>query len=114
MLPAYIARAGIDLLLDVGVDAIAEWTRTLSARLVAGGRDRGLELLGPADPSLRAPTTAFRVQGGAAVESAMRVRGVLPSARGAAIRIAPHYYNTLEEMDRVLDVLAEVAHGQGL
>ena len=108
VLPAYIARAGIELLLDVGVDAIADWTRALSARLVEGGRARGLELLGPSDPAARAPTTAFRVKDSAAAEAAMRERGFLPSARGPAVRLAPHYLNTLEEMDRALDALVDV------
>ena len=39
----------------------------------------------------------------------MRTRGVIPSARGRAIRLAPHFYTTLEEVDRSLDVLAPVA-----
>jgi selenocysteine lyase/cysteine desulfurase len=38
----------------------------------------------------------------------MRSRGVLPSARGAVIRLAPHFYNTIEDVDRGLDLLAEV------
>lgn len=113
VLPAYIARAGLELLLDLGIGAIADWTRTLSARLVEGGRERGLTILGPTDPALRAPTTAFRVRDSAAAESAMRDRGVLPSARGPAIRLAPHYFNTLEDIDRALAVLAEVSREQG-
>ena len=38
----------------------------------------------------------------------MREHGVLPSARGPVIRLAPHYYNTLDDVDLALDVLADV------
>ena len=43
----------------------------------------------------------------------MRARGVLPSARGPVIRLAPHFYNTLDDVDTALDVLASypLAHG---
>jgi selenocysteine lyase/cysteine desulfurase len=39
----------------------------------------------------------------------MRARGVIPSARGEVIRLAPHFYTTIDDVDRALDVLAEVA-----
>ena len=39
----------------------------------------------------------------------MRARGILPSARGTVIRLAPHFYNTIDDVDRALDTLAEVA-----
>ena len=38
----------------------------------------------------------------------MRARGVLPSARGPVIRLAPHYYSTLDDVDAALDVLVDV------
>lgn len=109
VLPAYVARAGMELLLDAGLAAVGEWTRALAGRLVEGGRARGLVLMGPADPALRTPTVAFRVADAHGIEDAMRRRGILASARGPAIRLAPHYYSTLEDVERTLDVLVEVA-----
>jgi selenocysteine lyase/cysteine desulfurase len=38
----------------------------------------------------------------------MRRAGVLPSARGPVIRLAPHFYNTIEDVDVALDVLTAV------
>jgi selenocysteine lyase/cysteine desulfurase len=105
----YIARAGMEMLESVGLDAIGEWNRVLSGRLAEGGLARGLQLHGPADPDLRAPTTAFVVPGDSHdVEAAMRERGVLPSARGPVIRLAPHFFNTLDDVDTALDVFADV------
>jgi selenocysteine lyase/cysteine desulfurase len=40
----------------------------------------------------------------------MRESGVIASARGDVIRLAPHFYSTIDDVDRSLDVLAEVVH----
>lgn len=109
VLQAYVARAGMELLEGIGLDAIREWTEELSRALVAGGEERGLELMGSPDPRRKAPTTAFRVPGDShEVEEALKRRGVLASARGPAIRLAPHFYSTLADVERALDALADV------
>jgi len=106
---AFVARAAMDLLHQVGLEEIGRWTRVLSGALIEGGQARGLELLGTTDPHQKAPTTAFLVPGDShLVEKKMRERGILASARGPAIRLAPHFYSTLEEVDTALDALAEV------
>jgi selenocysteine lyase/cysteine desulfurase len=111
---AYIARAGLDVIHDVGPAAIAEWIRVLSARLMSGGAARGLELYGTTDLARKAPTTAFRVPGDSAdIERRLRAHGVLASARGSVIRLAPHFYSSLEDVDRALDALAYVVHHEG-
>ena len=106
---AYIARAGLEIIHEVRPAAIASWVRTLSDRLVEGGAARGLVLQGTPNAIHKAPTTAFTVgSDSSAVERAMRERGVIPSARGNVMRLAPHFYNTIDDVDRALDVLAEV------
>ena len=108
VLAAYVARAGMELIEATGLEAVGQWNRVLTRRLIGGGLDRGLELLGPVDPDHRTPSTAFAVSDSGAVEAAMRARGVLTSARGPAIRLAPHFINTLAEIDQALDTLVEV------
>ncbi len=108
VLAAYVARAGMEMIEATGLEAVGRWNRTLSGHLIRGGLDRGLELLGPVDPDRRTPSTAFAVSHSSTVEAAMRARGVLSSARGPAIRLAPHFINTLAEVDQALDTLVEV------
>ena len=109
---AYMARAGLEIIHDVGPANIAAWTRVLSHRLVAGGRERGLTLSGTPNAARKSPTTAFWVgEGSESVERRMRARGVIPSARGSVIRLSPHFYSTIQDVDRALDTLAEVLHG---
>ena len=105
---AYIARAGMQIINQLGPTAIRGWHCALARRLIDGGRERGLVLHGTDDVSRKTATTAFVVQDSHAVERAMRERGILPSARGPVIRLAPHFYSTLNDVDTALDVLAEV------
>jgi selenocysteine lyase/cysteine desulfurase len=106
---AYIARAGMEMVSSIGVDRIRAWHEVLSQRLRDGGRERGLTQHGTTDTSRKTANTAFVVRDSHAIENAMRERGVLPSARGPVIRIAPHFYNTIDDIDTALDLLAELA-----
>jgi selenocysteine lyase/cysteine desulfurase len=108
---AYIARAGLEIIHEVGPANIAAWTRLLSDRLVAGGTARGLRLYGTPNAESKSPTTAFWVGSDSdTVERRMRARGVIPSARGSVIRLSPHFYSTIQDVDRALDTLAAVLH----
>jgi selenocysteine lyase/cysteine desulfurase len=112
VLNAYIARAGMEVIADVNPASIRAWHEVLAARLIDGGRARGLTLHGPDDVRQKTATTAFVVPDSHAVEAAMRARGVLPSARGPVIRLAPHFYNTLDDVDCALDTLADVVRAR--
>jgi selenocysteine lyase/cysteine desulfurase len=68
-------------------------------------------LHGSSNPARKAPTTAFWVgTDSAIVERRMRERGVIPSARGSVLRLSPHFYSTLDDVDEALDTLASVLH----
>jgi selenocysteine lyase/cysteine desulfurase len=103
---AYIARAGMQIINELGPASIRAWLEVLSRRLIDGGRARGLTLHGHDDVSRKTATTAFVVGDSHAVESAMRERGIIASARGEVIRLAPHFYSTIADVDRALDALA--------
>jgi len=103
---AYVARAGMEVLRSIGLDAIEGWNRRLTEALLTGAEDRGLRILGTRNPSEKATTTAILVDGDAhAVETELKRRGVMGSARGPAVRLAPHFYSTLEDVDRALTAL---------
>ncbi len=106
---AYVARAGMEAILEVEPAKIERWTEYLSSRLIEGGRARGLELLGPDDPREKTPSTAFVCPGDShRAEVMLRDRGVIGSARGPVVRLAPHFYSTEEDVEIALDALAEV------
>ena len=98
----------MEIVTGIGVNKIRAWHEVLAGRLIDGGNDRGLALHGTADARRKTATTAFVVRNSDAVETAMRARGVLPSARGPVIRLAPHFYNSIADVDAALDALAEI------
>jgi selenocysteine lyase/cysteine desulfurase len=105
---AYVARAGMEIINALGPSNIRAWLLALGQRLIDGGRARGMVLHGTDDMRRKTATTAFVVGDSHAVEHAMRERGVIASARGDVIRLAPHFYSTTDDVDRALDVLAQV------
>jgi selenocysteine lyase/cysteine desulfurase len=105
---AYVARAGMEIINTVGPANIRAWLVEVGQHLIDGGRARGLTLHGPPDMNRKTSTAAFVVDDSHHVESAMRERGVIASARGAVIRLAPHFYSTIDDVDRALDILADV------
>jgi selenocysteine lyase/cysteine desulfurase len=109
---AYVARAGMQMINEIGVPAIRSWLEVLGRRLIDGGRARGLVLLGTDDMAHKTATTAYLVDDSHLVESKMRERGVIASARGPVIRLSPHYYSSIEDVDTALDTLASVLAGR--
>jgi selenocysteine lyase/cysteine desulfurase len=107
MINAYVARAGMEILNGLGVSNIRAWHQVLSRRLIDGGLARGLTPHGSTDVTSKTVSTAFVVDDSHSVEQKMRSRGIIASARGPVIRLAPHFYSTLEDCDRSLDALAE-------
>jgi selenocysteine lyase/cysteine desulfurase len=66
-------------------------------------------LHGQDDPTRKSPSTAFVCPGDShRIEALLRARGVIASARGPVIRLAPHFYSTMEECDLALDALLAV------
>ena len=102
----YVARAGMEVITALGVERIRAWQLLLAQRLIDGGRARGLSLFGPDDVHRKTASTAFVVPDSHALEVAMRRRGVIASARGPVIRLAPHFYSTFDDVDAALDALA--------
>ncbi len=116
-------RAAVRYALDVGIETARDRARSLAAyareRLAAvpGVRvlDRGAELCAIV-------TVQPGQHEGEAIKLALRVRGINTSSpdrsdavidmdqKGAksALRISPHYYNTREEIDTAVEVLAEL------
>ncbi len=112
ILNAYIGRSGMDIIASIGVEKICSRHEVLAKRLRDGGRERGLTQHGTSDLARKTANSAFIVNDSHAIEAAMRKRGVLPSARGPVIRLAPHFYNTIDDVDRALDMLAELTRAE--
>lgn len=100
-----MALAGMELLLDWGVEAVAEHLRHVTNRLAQHASSLGLEVL-PAE--LRAPhILGVRILGGMppGLIAALAEEGVYCSDRLGVLRVSPHVWCREEDPDRFRDVL---------
>jgi len=107
----YAATEGPRILRRAGIEAVREKSLRQTARLIAMADERGYAVTAPRDPARRGGTVAFDVPHGAEVSQELLARDVVIDYRpGAGIRVAPHFYNTDDEVDRVVhevdDILA--------
>jgi kynureninase len=105
----YAAIEGPRIVREAGVDTIRAQSRRLTARLVELADARGWRVHAPRDPDRRAGTVALDVPQGQAVCRALLERNIVTDYRpGAGVRIAPHFYNTDDEIETVVAAMDEV------
>jgi selenocysteine lyase/cysteine desulfurase len=110
VLDATAAAVAVDLLLEVGTVQVEERVLALGGNLATGLKERGYELVAPWPRAARETSAivAFR-RPGSSVHQVMRdllVAGIVAQAKDGAVLLSPHFYNTEQEVTRVLDVLA--------
>lgn len=111
MLPAAAAEAALKLLNQIGVAPIAAWLATLSQVAIEEAEALGLEVVSPRQVGAKGGNTAIRVGQAAPLERAMAAQGYIVSARNDVIRIAPHFYNTTDEVAGAVRALARLLRG---
>lgn len=104
----YAAREGYRTVAEVGAARIRATSEVLTAHLVEGALARGIAVRTPLAPSARAGTVTLDVgEGTAAAAQRLIGSGIIVDHRpGAGIRVGPHFFNTVEECERLLDALA--------
>jgi len=101
---AFELKAALDYLNGVGLDRIAEQVLRLSSKVWHGMQELGLTLFTPAEPQSGIVTCV--VDDGEAVGELLSSNNIVASINvGRELRISPHFFNTAEEIDRLLSVL---------
>ncbi|MCZ6676632.1 MAG: aminotransferase class V-fold PLP-dependent enzyme [Candidatus Poribacteria bacterium] len=102
----YGLGAAIELLLEIGIPNIERRVLDLTDRLIEGLRLKGYRLLTPTGESERSGIVVFESDRYASAELCERLRreNVIGAERGG-VRLSPHFYNSEDEMDGVLDLL---------
>jgi cysteine desulfurase/selenocysteine lyase len=103
-------QAAVDLLLEAGPGAVEERVLGLAGHLAAGLAESGHQVVEPWPRERRESSgiVSFRRSGSSAHEVLRELNAARVVGRVHAdfVRLAPHFYNTYEEIERVLDVLA--------
>lgn len=99
--------ASIDLLLEVGIDRVWRAIRSLNDHLVSALGSAGHRVGSPLDEVGRSGSVLFRPRTGDPVALAARLAAerIVVSCRRGQIRVSPHFYNTTDDIDRLLAAL---------
>jgi selenocysteine lyase/cysteine desulfurase len=98
----------LDLLYELGTHAVATHIETLTGRVVDWARTRSdTRLVTPSDPNKRAGIVCLAPANAQDASQRLSKAGVVHSLREGAIRLAPHCYNTVEEVDAAITVLED-------
>ncbi len=110
---AYAAAPGYEAVLDVGVQRIRERSQALTQHLVAGALAHGWQVNSPLAAERRGGHVAFDPGDARRVHDRLVAGGVVVDHRpGVGLRASPHFYNTLEEVDRLIEAVAAAVAGR--
>ena len=107
----YGLGAALELLMDVGSEAIEERLRILSATLIEGLERKGYRILSHRSDTEWSGIVTFVSDRypAEALHQILRDHKIIEALRFGGIRVSAHFYNSEEEVLRVVDVLPD--HG---
>ena len=110
--PSFISYAGADvairLLLDEGIARIQKRVLKLTQQLIDSIEALGFSITTPSDHPHRSGIIHFLIDQAQKKTEKLKEQGIIVSARSNGIRVAPHFYNSEEEVRRFVNALATV------
>ena len=103
--------ASTGLLLETGIPLISENIISITRRLIEGLDERGLTVISPRNPEERAGIVTFAVENAQQVFERLKDLKVFIALREGYLRVAPHFYNTTQDMDLFLEKLDMARRG---
>ncbi len=107
----YANRPGIDIIARVGVDNIRQKSMRQTALLIELAQQVGYKVHSPLDPERRGGTVTLDPNPECSYEIARELiaRNILVDyRRHAGIRIAPHFYNSDDEIRQVVNTITDI------
>lgn len=102
-------QPGVDIIAQVGVDRIREKSMRQTQLLIDLADAQGYEVVSPRDAAVRGGTVTLNPPESYAVSREMLARNIKIDYRAnAGIRIAPHFYNTDEEVRAAVEMIADI------
>jgi len=103
----YAGLAGMGIVVEVGVGAIDAHVRGLADRLIAGLDELGATVATPRGEGEYGPLVCVASTDPHALVGELQRERIVTSERDANLRISLHLYNVEEDIDRILQALAE-------
>lgn len=103
----YAAVAGIKLVQSAGVENIERHLRELTGALKSGIMQRGFNLVSPVDPDKHGALITVRSHKVDLLVKWLERDGIITSSRDDNLRISPHLYNDMHDIDCIIDGLTK-------
>jgi len=107
----YAATAGYDVIEELGVPRIREWSLELTQLLIGLCDESGLEIVSPREADRRGGTVTISTPDHAACHRELGERGIVCDFRpdpAGGIRLGPHFFNTEDEVRHAVSELAHI------
>jgi len=105
----YAAHSGYQIINQVGVENIRQKSVLQTTRLIQLAEEAGFEVTSPKNAAERGGTITVGHPDAGAITSELIKREIIVDYRpGAGIRISPHFYNTDEEMEIVINQMKQI------
>ncbi len=104
----YGLGASIDMLIEIGIDKIATHVLMLTDRLVRGLRDKGYRVVSSRRPGEASAIISFISDAHDHAQIQQHLEGehrVIIAVRDGRLRASPHFYNTVQEIDQLVELL---------
>ena len=98
----YAASAGLQMVLEIGIERLRVRQLELTADLVGRAREAGLHPRMGADPGEHAGIVTIPRQDPPAVVRGLRDAGVIVDARPGIVRVSPFFFNVPEDHERAV------------
>lgn len=97
------AAAALQLILGASIENIERRVLHLTDYLIEKLTDRGIRFQTPLEPECRSGIVNFLIDNPQQRTDKLAKKGIIVSARSQGIRVSPHFYNTEEEIDKLVE-----------
>ena len=105
----YSVLAGLQIIEEVGIEPIRRESERRTAWMIDFAANRGWRVNSPRDVNQRGGSVMIYVEDGPAMVKRLAERKVFVDCRpGVGLRISPHFFNTDQEVQAAMGILAEL------
>ena len=105
----YAARPGLEIINEVGIDAIRAKSTRQTSLLLSLAEGQGFRCSTPKRPEDRGGTVAIDIDHGYEISKTLKAANILCDYRpGAGIRLSPHFYNSDHEVETAIEAIAQI------
>lgn len=109
VLVSFAVTAGLSIANDITVQPISERIDYLSEVAINKADELGLKCVSPRDIRKKGGTTAIEIEMDShKMETELKKRNIIASARGSVIRVAPHFYTLPHEVEYAMEQIRSI------